>query len=337
MDFKLKYLKYKAKYFKLLEQTGSSNSQQVPQPSSPVSNFQPVIFSAGLSYVTYQNGSKINNDVILYAKINSVYKPAGTLGQIKNNGTFSTNVIVFIDGVRTVLGTVDTVQLYYDTNLQPVVEQPSSTIRPPSQPIVEQHLPPVPPEVQNNFSFVADAHLREMLTSAFAAIDRIPGGWGSLIPEPERGFMFTRHENPVLKQVLNEVVRSYPGHSGDSYRLVMRHMQGIARLGWDIWSQLYLNSQNIRPNNQASNVPLVDSEPVYCVLENDEFCPICFEPLGSSTHAVSDGTHTGTREDPISCGHKYHIKCIDEWIKTGRRDCPMCRGPITKLYPNTRK
>jgi hypothetical protein len=328
MDFKLKYLKYKAKYLKLLEQTGGLNLKQV-------------IFSAGLNHVTDANGNQIRNDTMLYAYIDGVFKPAGTLAEIKNNDTIGTTLVaVKIDGVRRVLGDVVNVRLYYDADLQSVLPPPQQVQQPPQhvqQPPqhVQQHLQ-VPADVEARFSFITDDNTRQMLTTAFVAVNTIPGGWVSLVPEPERGFMFTRHQNPVLTQVSDAVGNSYP-HSGSTHGWVMRQMQGIARLGWDTWSQLYLNSQNIRPNNQASNVPLVDSEPVYCVLEDPEFCPICFEALGSSTHAVSDGTHRGTQEDPISCGHKYHIKCIDEWIKTGRRDCPMCRGPITKLYPNTRK
>jgi len=55
----------------------------------------------------------------------------------------------------------------------------------------------------------------------------------------------------------------------------------------------------------------------YRSAENNEMCNICLEgPLPCK------GV-TGT----ISCGHKFHKKCIEEWVEEND-SCPTCRSPV---------
>ncbi len=46
-------------------------------------------------------------------------------------------------------------------------------------------------------------------------------------------------------------------------------------------------------------------------------CPICKEELTDVNISVSD------------CNHKFHFKCLHEWIEKSN-SCPMCRNPLVK-------
>ena len=30
----------------------------------------------------------------------------------------------------------------------------------------------------------------------------------------------------------------------------------------------------------------------------------------------------------LSCGHQFHISCIDQWLGGAHHTCPMCRAPV---------
>jgi len=212
----------------------------------------------------------------------------------------------------------------------------------------------IPP--RGDFSFVSDEWSRSMLSSAFEAVESVEGGWDALIPEPVggRGFMFTpRPEGSVLSQIDEAIEERYSGHSGASHAWVMRNMQGIARLGWDDYVRVYINRnrEETQQSNLAnlansanssdsanSNSPVISNTPVHSCLECDETkptCPICFDYLvkeKSNVYVVSDGLIDGTNTNPVKCGHKYHLSCINEWVQTSNT-CPMCRGNIKSIAP----
>ncbi|KAF8789180.1 E3 ubiquitin-protein ligase MPSR1 like protein [Argiope bruennichi] len=58
---------------------------------------------------------------------------------------------------------------------------------------------------------------------------------------------------------------------------------------------------------------------------NDEiFCSICLD------------TTTDLRNRQLFCGHKFHSRCINDWLRF-RYSCPVCRLPadeITSRYLN---
>jgi len=43
-------------------------------------------------------------------------------------------------------------------------------------------------------------------------------------------------------------------------------------------------------------------------------CSVCMDPMTVRNH----------RE--LSCGHKFHKKCIQKWKNRGNRSCPLCRA-----------
>ena len=50
--------------------------------------------------------------------------------------------------------------------------------------------------------------------------------------------------------------------------------------------------------------------------ENNSYCTICCEDICNSEIVRK-----------INCGHKFHYKCIDEWLETNTK-CPICRYDI---------
>lgn len=54
-------------------------------------------------------------------------------------------------------------------------------------------------------------------------------------------------------------------------------------------------------------------------------CPICLEPFKKSKEA-SKLTSLACR--PFTCSHVFHIRCVEQWVKTGTATCPMCRKSL---------
>ncbi len=54
-----------------------------------------------------------------------------------------------------------------------------------------------------------------------------------------------------------------------------------------------------------------------------EECPICYEPM------------TKENTQKLNCGHKFHKKCIKKWKRNNTAKCPMCRGSIQTLSPES--
>jgi hypothetical protein len=74
-----------------------------------------------------------------------------------------------------------------------------------------------------------------MLKSAYDAICSVDNGWRFLkdyVPEANKGFMFSTPP-PKLEEINEAINDRYDGHSGASYGWTMRHMESIAKNGWD--------------------------------------------------------------------------------------------------------
>ena len=56
-----------------------------------------------------------------------------------------------------------------------------------------------------------------------------------------------------------------------------------------------------------------------CHLHSNEIesCSICLNPA-RKTRGVKD----------LKCGHRFHKKCINDWMEKGGNTCPMCRHNI---------
>lgn len=79
---------------------------------------------------------------------------------------------------------------------------------------------------------------REMIESAFKAVESVDGGWAFLSSyDPgSGGFMFSTPP-PKMKEIDDAVNKGYGGHSGASYGITMRVIQYIAKYGWDVYAE----------------------------------------------------------------------------------------------------
>jgi len=90
--------------------------------------------------------------------------------------------------------------------------------------------------------------------------------------------------------------------------------------------QLNQNNQNSQSNNNMPDLPnytIIQNKIIKIKeytfngeLESEESCSICLE-----NYKKNDTINI------LKCGHKYHEKCIDEWISTSD-NCPLCRLSI---------
>jgi len=82
-------------------------------------------------------------------------------------------------------------------------------------------------------------------------------------------------------------------------------------------------NQNALSNNDLPNYTIIQNKIIKIKeyefnneLEHDDKCSICLE-----NYLKRDIINE------LKCGHKYHDKCIDEWIITNI-NCPLCRLSI---------
>lgn len=88
---------------------------------------------------------------------------------------------------------------------------------------------------------VYGSDFREELSQMYAAITRL-GLWERLKefePDPKEGYMFTK--NPMIDVICSapEVVKCE--HSGATQALCLRHMEVIAKMGWDEYIKKFSN------------------------------------------------------------------------------------------------
>lgn len=57
----------------------------------------------------------------------------------------------------------------------------------------------------------------------------------------------------------------------------------------------------------------------------DDVCAVCLDGFGTEE----------VRQLP--CGHEFHLECVDPWLLTKKRKCPVCKGDIVKGSEEERK
>ena len=108
---------------------------------------------------------------------------------------------------------------------------------------------------------------KEMIRSAFEAIESVPDGWAYLktYNPGHGGFMFSSPP-PKMEEINKAVLDRYGGHSGASYGGTMRTMEFIAKQGWNAYVQKVLTirlqtsvagpSPKVSPPEAAPTQPL---------------------------------------------------------------------------------
>ena len=90
---------------------------------------------------------------------------------------------------------------------------------------------------------------REMIQSGFEAVESVEGGWDFLRtyePPKDQGFMFSLPTGKRL-EIDEAISNRYGGHSGASYGETMRHLEYIAKRGWDDYAKMILDEYGPPP------------------------------------------------------------------------------------------
>ena len=58
---------------------------------------------------------------------------------------------------------------------------------------------------------------------------------------------------------------------------------------------------------------------VKTIMQTDNNCPICFEPMTENVATL------------LPCGHRFHTKCIKDSMPSTRGECPLCRTGIVNI------
>ena len=88
--------------------------------------------------------------------------------------------------------------------------------------------------VAGDFSHIDCDLTRGSLEGTYKAVSNVKGAWDFLkvyTPAEGQGFMFSSHR--ILTEISNETENLNVGHSGASWGMCMRHMEYIAKHGWD--------------------------------------------------------------------------------------------------------
>ena len=60
-------------------------------------------------------------------------------------------------------------------------------------------------------------------------------------------------------------------------------------------------------------------------------CPICLEDMQANNTLMfrTRSSYTGRIGQTVDCLHKFHLGCIEEWLKNSLT-CPVCRSPVAE-------
>jgi hypothetical protein len=95
------------------------------------------------------------------------------------------------------------------------------------------------------------------------------------------------------------------------------------------------NSSSSSIGEKRQRTDDIQNTPKIPNVEEEEECPICLAPLGTTDIKKLDKVVINGEE---VCGHSFHKDCIDKWIDSTRRQqggpkCPVCR---TEIKPEQR-
>ena len=104
----------------------------------------------------------------------------------------------------------------------------------------------------------------------------------------------------------------------------LRRGLSIEHLNINTSTELFVGLNNNNNNNQGAGEGAGEGEGME---EERDSCCICREPFENSSIIRKIN----------SCGHKFHLSCIDTWFQT-HHTCPMCRVSVRIVIPtgNTR-
>ena len=121
---------------------------------------------------------------------------------------------------------------------------------------------------EGDFSFIKSDDSRKMLQSAYDAISNVIDGWEFLknyTPPPDKGFMLST--DPLkIRQISEAINEGFDGHTGYTYSWTMRHMEMIAKKGWD--NYVHGNPPKFRITWTMANGHSGHGDPIFKSLEH---------------------------------------------------------------------
>lgn len=118
--------------------------------------------------------------------------------------------------------------------------------------------------IDPDFTFISCLHERRMISTAYQVVSNMEK-WDYLhrFDPGDSGFMLTR--DTIAVDIMNNVERSYQGHSGCSMGCTMRVIQMIAEVGYRRYRKKYLNKPDddepdIQPTVVESDFPETNDE-----------------------------------------------------------------------------
>ena len=90
-------------------------------------------------------------------------------------------------------------------------------------------------------------------------------------------------------------------------------------------NNILVNEENDEGNNKEINTNKIT--------KNNEEDNVQIELQNVSQNNLNNSSITDNQISTLPCGHRYHVKCISEWMLKKKSICPMCREKINVDIP----
>ena len=90
-------------------------------------------------------------------------------------------------------------------------------------------------------------------------------------------------------------------------------------------NNILVNEENDNGNNKEINTNKIT--------KNNEEDNVQIELQNVSQNNLNNSSITDNQISTLPCGHRYHVKCISEWMLKKKSICPMCREKINVDIP----
>ena len=96
-----------------------------------------------------------------------------------------------------------------------------------------------------------------------------------------------------------------------------------------------INNENILVNDNINNIDnnSNNSNNIIRTEEKKNDINIEMKNIGDNSLERKNSTLTDNQISTLPCGHRYHVKCITEWMMRKKNVCPMCREKIDVDIP----
>ena len=96
-----------------------------------------------------------------------------------------------------------------------------------------------------------------------------------------------------------------------------------------------INNENILVNDNINNIDnnSNNSNNIIRTDEKKNHINIEMQNVGDNSIERKNSTLTDNQISTLPCGHRYHVKCITEWMMRKKNVCPMCREKIDVDIP----